>query len=258
MVDDEHRSNGNEGDYPNMSTANPKAPITADFDASKFSQQDAVDLLAFANNADNPMADRILARDQADSIRKELSIGKSKIGQWPTLDGDGERSSNGSAAPAGKTTKANKTAKSTAPAAPLVPGIIYVRNELQKFLFEKVLIPNITKEGGRWTKSRPDGHAEPFKIATVVVDPDNVGITFGADAKKRNYNMNDSTWLQPDIIKPMTKEAEKVLGRELPKKELVSNLEDLKKIFGMDQKAHEVVAKPAEPETKSEEQSESA
>lgn len=253
-------SNQNEGDYVNMNTADILALANDAFKADAFKREDAIELLNFANGADNPMDQRILAESRAEAIRKELQIGKSRIGTFPGLGDNGTTSSSTSTsgAAAKNDGKPRRTATKTKPAAePVVPGFIYVANALQAWAFEHVLVPNVTKDDGHFTKNRPDGHAEWAKhVKGCIVDPDGkVGITNGKSWPKRNYNLNDSTWLKPDVLNPMLKAASKALGRDITKKEMVTDLEQLKKILGMDVEEHEVKAieskqaPAAEPET---------
>ncbi len=229
------------------------ALLVEEFDAASHGIEEAKVLLAHANDVSVPMSERITARDRANAIRLEASIGRAKVGVWPVLEGDNADGKPSTPAvtsapvnggkPASSAAAKKTTAVSTASNKPLVPGFDYVANALQKFIFDNVLIPEITKADGRWTNSKPHGHAEPFKIATAVIDPNHLGITF--EAAKRNYNLNDSTWLKPEVINPMLKAASAHLNREVGKKEMTTELEALKKILSKDAIVHDVGGAPA-------------
>ena len=229
-----------------MSKLNVKDFLGDSFNAADHKQDVAVMLLEHANDGNVDMKERRLARDRADAIRVELSLGKTRIGKWPTLEGDdvAQQASNGDNKPAnGGAPKAKKT---EAVKVPIEPGFVYVRNALQAWAFQNILIPHITKPDGHFTNNRPEGHnAFASVVKGVIVDPDRPGVTNGKHMPKRNYNLNDSTWLKPEVINPFIKDASKAMGRDVTKKELVTDLEQLKKILGMDVEEHEVKVKPA-------------
>ena len=113
-------------------------------------------------------------------------------------------------------------------------NIIIVDTKIQAALFNDILRDQITVEGGRWFGVRTKGHADPFLTAKAVVAKEGQterGLQF--HAPKKNYNFNDSTWVNPaeTLEKLMAVAVKANGGKEVAKKALVSELEALKNIF---------------------------
>lgn len=109
----------------------------------------------------------------------------------------------------------------------------FVRNAIQAALFNQVLINEITKPEGRWFGVRTKGHAEAFTgaVAKVAKGDQTVGLDFAAP--KRNYNFNDSNWTnQEPVLARLTEVSKSANGnKDIAKKAIVSELEDMKNIM---------------------------
>lgn len=222
--------------------------LADDVDVESCTLEQGRTLLEFANDSSNPLDERRKAEVRANDIRKALSVGRSNFGKWPGLSDDSSSAStsvpattrNSNIVNAGRPANKTSTPAKTKPAenrGPLVAGIVYVANDLQAWLYKNFFMPHLIDPNGRWgDQTKPQGHGAPFKIARVVVNPTHQGITFGADATKRNYNLNDSTKLKPEDVNPILERVSADLKRKVEKKELASALESLKKLFSIDVK----------------------
>lgn len=112
-------------------------------------------------------------------------------------------------------------------------NIIRVRNPIQAALFNDYLRAQIIEAGGRWNGIKTKGHVEPFQTSKAVVAKEGevLGLTFAAP--KRNYNFNDSTYVNvAENLDKLTEIATKAnKGTKVEKKELGFQLADLKEIF---------------------------
>lgn len=111
---------------------------------------------------------------------------------------------------------------------------VVLANAIQVALFNEALLPQIIGEGGRWATVRTKGHAEPFKTAKAFVrkdDEEALGLHFSAP--KRNYNFNDSNYVNPpatlEVLMAIAKKANG--GKDITKKQLQQELEAIKKTF---------------------------
>lgn len=219
----------------------------------------AQSFLAKVNDTSLDMATRIEAYREANAARSEAHVGWSKIGSIAEdIAAEIEKATD-----AAKSIKvpARKTAKSAAPAKepevkkPLKPGRLHLRNKVQLALYTEAFIPELGEttslmegEAGKWSKTRPEGHAEPWLIAKVSVSKtpkDDASLGKDFDAPKSNYNLNDSNWTNHPSVTPKLLAIAQAIDPKMTKKAVVAELLDMKNIFQMRLPAKD--AAPAEP-----------
>lgn len=103
-------------------------------------------------------------------------------------------------------------------------GILTVRNEAQKILFDQELSGQISD--GMWENARPNDHWQPWCNAEVVVGT-NVGRNFYA--RKDNYNINSSELLS--IVGDRMLESVQKVNPDYTEADMKADLIDLKRIM---------------------------
>lgn len=131
---------------------------------------------------------------------------------------------------------------------------LVLSTKIQVAIFNEMLLSQITDPAGHWARANPKGHHEVFADMKVKVagDGEQTGV-FDAEGKplglrKNNYNFNDSNWVNiPEVTEKLMAIAKKANGgKEMSKKDIVSNLLHIKDIMKTAPKAMApVIAKTA-------------
>ena len=113
--------------------------------------------------------------------------------------------------------------------------ILRLNTPMMVAIFSEALLPEITKEGGRWASANPKGHADLFKDLQVKVkgDDEPAGIFLGDEPYallKNNYNYNDSNWVNmAAVTEKLMGIAKKANGgKDVTKKDISAMLLEIK------------------------------
>lgn len=114
-----------------------------------------------------------------------------------------------------------------------VKKVLFVDSPIKVALFDLCIRPEFLKKNGKWAKQ--EKLLAEWTDVEVQVAPEGqpLGRTF--EAQKTNWNVNDSNWVNPkETYSKLAKAAAGANGgTEVPKKQLVGHLEDLKKTFAL-------------------------
>ena len=114
----------------------------------------------------------------------------------------------------------------------MTKNIIVLRNAVQVALFNTILVKEIVGEKGRWHTASPKGHFLPFESAAARVAEGDEPLGLRFDARKKNYNFNDSNWVnQGPVTKKLLAVAKAASGKDMAKKAVAAELEDIKEIL---------------------------
>ena len=108
-----------------------------------------------------------------------------------------------------------------------LPTIVHVA------LFNEMLLPQIAQEGGRWFGVRTKDHHLPFADCEAILTPEGGSNGLQFNARKKNYNFNDSNWVgQAPITQALIECADKANPeKKHTKKDMYFFLEDIKNIL---------------------------
>lgn len=126
-----------------------------------------------------------------------------------------------------------------------IKNTLFLANAVQVALFKEAILPQIINEGGRWNLVKPTKHAEAMVGLKVVVGKEGDIQGFNFNALKKNYNVNDSNWVNDKSVTPVLLAiASKAAKKEVSKKELYFQLESIKEIMKASAEVLEVIEVP--------------
>lgn len=125
----------------------------------------------------------------------------------------------------------SKSSKNTKTAS----NIINLTTNIHVAIFNGVLLDEIRTDKGRWFNVRTKDHHLPFLDCEAQVTPEGAAPGVQFEARKLNYNFNDSNWVGNDEAKVVDRVNASLkaagIDKVLAKKEVYWYLQDIKDIL---------------------------